>query len=294
MDSKMQVKDPLVSVMMPTFNVEGYVSQAIESVFIQTYSNWELIIVDDGSTDKTPIILAEYAKKDSRVKVYYKSHQGRGKARNSCLEYSQGEYIAVCDSDDISFPERFEKQVKFLEMNPKIGVVGAQLCSFAIDPVFDKEKLIYWPTDTLKVSHALRKGKMRVSNCAAMIRTSLFEEYGNYNEKLNRAQDYEFFRRIALQGVYLTNLTDVLVYYRQNSVPSFPYFVESETYKYYANYIQSGGDKALDTLRKSSMMALTIEYFKLKYLIMKATLPYRNWYTSVQNGHFDDSESAKP
>ena len=118
--------------------------------------------------------------------------------------------------------------------------------------------------------------------------------YGSYNEKLNRAQDYEFFRRIALQGIYLTNLTDVLVYYRQNSVPSFPYFVESETYKYYANYIQSGGDKALDTLRKSSMMALTIEYFKLKYLIMKATLPYRNWYTSVQNGHFADSESAKP
>ena len=270
MDKKVKLQAPLVSVMMPTFNVEGYVSQAIESVFNQTYSNWELIIVDDGSTDKTPSVLAEYAKKDSRVKVYYKSHQGRGKARNSCLEYSQGEYIAVCDSDDISFPERFEKQVQFLEMNPKIGAVGAQNCSFAVEPVFDKEKLIYSPTDAHKVSHALRKGKMRVPNCAAMIRTSLFKEYGNYNEKLNRAQDYEFFRRVALQGIYLTNLTDVLVYYRQNSVPSFPYFIENEIYMYYADYIQSGGDKALDTLRSSFMMSVRIESFKLKYLIFKA------------------------
>lgn len=267
----MKGKEPLVSVMMPTFNVEGYVSQAIESVFNQTYSNWELIIVDDGSTDKTPNILAEYAKKDSRVKVYYKSHGGRGKARNSCLEYSQGEYIAVCDSDDISFPERFEKQVQFLEMNPKIGVVGAQKCSFSGEPIFDKEKIIYSPTDTHKVSHALRIGKMRVPNCAAMIRTSLFKEYGNYNEKLNRCQDYEFFKRIALQGIYLTNLTEVLVFYRQNFMPSFPYFIENETYMYYADYIQSGGDKALDTLRNSFMMSLRIESFKLKYLIFKAT-----------------------
>jgi glycosyltransferase involved in cell wall biosynthesis len=271
MEKKMKLNAPLVSVMMPTFNVERYVSQAIESVFNQTYSNWELIIVDDGSTDKTPSILAEYAKKDFRVKVYYKSNQGRGKARNSCLEYSQGEYSAVCDSDDISFPERFEKQVKFLEMNPKIGAVGSQLCSFASDPVFDKEKLIYWPTDAYKVSHSLRKGKMRVSNCAAMIRMSLFKEYGNYNEQLNRAQDYEFFRRVALKGVYLTNLTDVLVFYRQNSIPNFSYFIENEIYKYYANYIQGGGDKALDALKKDFTMSLRIESFKLKYLVVKAT-----------------------
>ena len=271
MDNQVKLKAPLVSVMMPTFNVEGYVSQAIESVFNQTYSNWELIIVDDGSTDKTPSILAEYAEKDPRVKVHYKSHGGRGKARNSCLEYSQGEYIAVCDSDDISLPERFEKQVKFLEMNPKIGAVGAQLCSFAGEPVFDKEKLVYWPTDTNKVSHALRKGKMRVSNCAAMIKMSLFKEYGNYNEQLNRAQDYEFFRRVALQGTHLTNLTDVLVFYRQNSIPNFSYFIENEIYKYYANYVQSGGDKTLDTLRKNFMMSLRIESFKLKYLAVKAT-----------------------
>ena len=122
---------PLVSVIMSVYNGEKYLVQAIDSILNQTYQNFEFIIIDDCSTDNSSHILQEYAQKDSRIKIIKKEKnigiKGFIKNLNLGISIAKGKYIARMDADDISLPERFQKQVDFLENNPEITLVGAQL-----------------------------------------------------------------------------------------------------------------------------------------------------------------------
>lgn len=110
-----QMEQDLVSVIMPTYNTGKFLSASIDSVLQQTYSNLELLITDDGSTDNTPSILEDYAKKDARVKVFYLGgNQGAGPARNNSLKHAQGRFIAFCDGDDLWLPDKLKKQIAFM------------------------------------------------------------------------------------------------------------------------------------------------------------------------------------
>ncbi len=120
------VTSPKISVVMPVYNREKYVRAAIESIIGQTYTNWEFIIVDDGSTDKTLEILQEYANQDKRIKILQNGeNQGIAFSRNRGVQASSGKYIAVMDSDDISFPKRLATEVEFMESHPQVVVVGS-------------------------------------------------------------------------------------------------------------------------------------------------------------------------
>ena len=116
----------LVSVNMIAFNASKYIAESIESVICQIYTNWELIIVDDGSTDNTMSIANAFAEKDSRIKVFANGqNEGIVYSRNRAVHYSQGKYIAVLDSDDLALPERLVKQVAFLDQNVEYGAIGS-------------------------------------------------------------------------------------------------------------------------------------------------------------------------
>ena len=125
---------PLISVIMPCYNREKYIVEAIESILNQTYTNFEFIIIDDCSTDNTFEIVKEYAKKDNRIlalkkdKNYCYVH-----SLNKGIEIAKGKYIARMDDDDISLPERFEKQVEFLEKNEDIIALGTFIEIFSDD-----------------------------------------------------------------------------------------------------------------------------------------------------------------
>lgn len=108
----------LVSIIMPSYNTAKYISAAIESILNQTYENWELIIVDDCSTDNTDEILTEYAKKDSRIR-YYKNEKNSGAAvaRNRALRQAKGKWVAFLDSDDLWEKDKLEKQICFMKKN---------------------------------------------------------------------------------------------------------------------------------------------------------------------------------
>lgn len=106
---------PLVSVVMPSWNREAYLAEAINSILGQTYKNIELIIVDDGSTDDSKFLYDYFMKKDSRVKVIYQENKGISGARNTGIKAAKGKYIAVADSDDVSNPNRIEKSVKAIK-----------------------------------------------------------------------------------------------------------------------------------------------------------------------------------
>ncbi|MCP2026422.1 glycosyltransferase involved in cell wall biosynthesis [Flavobacterium sp. HSC-32F16] len=108
----------LVSILTPTYNTEKFIRQTIESVQSQTYQNWEMILVDDASTDQTALVIEEFAKYDNRIKLFKLSeNRGNGFARNTALEKASGKYITYLDADDLWFAEKLEKQIRFLKTN---------------------------------------------------------------------------------------------------------------------------------------------------------------------------------
>jgi len=116
---------PTVSVIMTAYNEEAFIKEAIKSILAQTFSDWELIVVDDGSTDRTAEIALAYAAADPRVRVICRPHEGRAHALNVGLEMARGRYIAIFDADDLALPTRLETQVRYLDEHIGIGVVGS-------------------------------------------------------------------------------------------------------------------------------------------------------------------------
>lgn len=106
----------LVSILIPTYNTEKFIRATLQSVQNQSYSNWEIILVDDASTDQTVSIIEEFAQNDNRIKLFkLEKNSGNGFARNIALEKASGKYIAYLDADDLWFPEKLEKQIRFLK-----------------------------------------------------------------------------------------------------------------------------------------------------------------------------------
>src|SRR4030042_5588162 len=124
MDFKVVAKNTSISVVMPVYNCAKYVREAIESILNQTYRDFELIIINDGSTDTTCEILNEYAKKDSRIVLIHQPNSGIVVALNRGLNDAKGEWIFRMDGDDISLSHRFEAQIKTIETNPALVLLG--------------------------------------------------------------------------------------------------------------------------------------------------------------------------
>jgi glycosyltransferase involved in cell wall biosynthesis len=212
-DNDLTEKRPAVSAIMPTYNVERHVREALDSVLRQTWQDWELIIVDDGSSDDTPKILEDYASRDSRIHLYLMGHCGRGKARNACLERSRGKYIAICDSDDIFHRERFALQVAFLESNPKFGVVSANYLFFSDDLPLSAQYV--FPDDPERISAFFEKGKMGACHPVSMFRKELLDSAGPYCPELLMAEDLDLFLRFN-EITRFYKLPEILLHYRCN------------------------------------------------------------------------------
>jgi glycosyltransferase involved in cell wall biosynthesis len=121
---------PLVSIVTPAYNGENYLDETIRSVVAQTYPNWELIIVDDGSKDRTAEIVKAWAAKDARIQYVYQENQRMASARNNGIKHAKGKYVAFLDHDNIFLPKKLELQVAHLEAHPEIGVSYAKIFHF--------------------------------------------------------------------------------------------------------------------------------------------------------------------
>ncbi|HEV7332022.1 MAG TPA: glycosyltransferase [Flavisolibacter sp.] len=117
-------EQPLVSVLITVYNDENHIAQAIESIQQQTYQHFEIVVVDDGSTDGTAHILTVFAGEDARIRVIRQPNGGTANAANNGIQFCKGKYIARLDSDDISYPNRLQEEVNFLEAHPEVGLVG--------------------------------------------------------------------------------------------------------------------------------------------------------------------------
>lgn len=198
--------DELVSVVMSTYNDEKYIKEAINSILYQTYDNFEFIIIDDASTDKTSDILNSMT--DSRIKVIRNvKNQGLTKNLNIALRNANGKYIARMDADDISLPTRFEKQLKVLRNSDYI-LVGSPIQTFGGGQGY------YFPaTEDREIRTRLLMNTVLphptiMFDRDVMDKTGLF-----YNDHYPNAQDYDFLFRIA-QHYKMTCMDEVLLFYR--------------------------------------------------------------------------------
>lgn len=204
---------PKISVLMPAYNVEKYIGEAIESILNQTFTDFEFIIIDDCSTDKTWDIIQEYSKKDKRIvavknDVNLKLSATLNKGINIC----KATYIARMDSDDWSYPYRLEKQYKIIRQDPEIGILGGvmEVCD---DKLHTLNIRRYNITDTEIRKHLFRYSPF----CHATIiyRKDVVEYAGGYNVNLYDAEDYDLYFRIGKIAKF-RNSNDILYKMRYN------------------------------------------------------------------------------
>ncbi len=202
-------RSTLVSVLMPTHDSERYIAAAIESILEQTLQAFELIVVDDGSTDGTAAILDRYRKLDSRVRVVRQENQGIPATRNKCLELATGVFFAWMDSDDISLSTRLEKQVNFMEAHQDIGVSG----TWAKTIGSATGTLARYPVDDGSLRSMLIFNPPFVNTSTIVRRVALQAAHLRFDIAYAQSQDYDLWERMA-QYTRLANLPEVLVLYR--------------------------------------------------------------------------------
>lgn len=185
---------PKVSVHIPCYNGEKYIAEALQSVLDQTFHDFEIIVVNDGSTDRTEDIIKGFC--DERIKYYYQENIGLARTRNRQLELSNGELIAFLDQDDLWFPTKLEKQIPLFEENPNVGLVYSKTIYF-------NNKSDFCQLSKTKKHHAgylfreLLKGNF-ISVQSAVIRKSVLDNLnGWFDERFNIVGDADLFLRIA-------------------------------------------------------------------------------------------------
>lgn len=205
---------PLVSVIMPVFNSEKFLDEAIQSILNQTYENFEFLIFDDGSTDNSKEIIESYAILDNRVKpLFSNTNKGYVYHLNHGIEMSEGEFIARMDSDDVALPNRFNQQLNFLKKNLNIAIVGGSSIiinesnnNIGVSIAHDNPIYLWWISFfTCPLIHP-----------SVLIRKSIIKDVGVYNINRLPAEDFDLWVRV-LQHADICNIKDPLIKYRTHS-----------------------------------------------------------------------------
>lgn len=201
---------PRVSVVLPVRNGERYVKAAVESILRQTFEDFELLLLDDGSTDRTPALLEEFSARDRRIRVLAGRHRGLVRTLNAGFEEAQGEFVARMDADDTALPTRLAAQVDALENDSGLGMVGA-----AVTVVAEDLQYLWtarYPTHDCAIRKALMSGSPFAHPVVTM-RKSAFVKAGGYRAQFAHAEDYDLWLRMA-DVSRLGNLKEPLLCYR--------------------------------------------------------------------------------
>jgi glycosyltransferase involved in cell wall biosynthesis len=200
---------PLISVIMPVFNAERFVGQAVESILQQTFDDFEFIAIDDGSTDHSLEILKKYASSDRRIKIILREHRGLVDSLNHGVDSARGDWLARMDADDIALPQRFERQLQWLEQT------GADICGSWIKLFGTADRRV------IKQPQTDEAIKMKMIFCApfthpvVIMKTDMVKQL-RYNNAWEACEDYDLWERAARAGWKMTNVPDILLLYRQH------------------------------------------------------------------------------
>lgn len=206
------VDDPLISVIMPVFNGEKYLHEAIKSILSQTFDDYEFLIINDGSIDNTRNIIESY--RDDRIRIIDNEiNQGLASSLNKGIGLSRGVYIARMDADDVSFPERFKRQIEFLQLHPEIDLLGCRAVVFR--SVVDIVGLLpFYPSHQAICARPWRG--ISLPHPTWMGRANWFRHYQYRFPEVLRAEDQELLLRAYPDSCFAC-LDEVLLGYRQGS-----------------------------------------------------------------------------
>lgn len=204
---------PEISVLMCAYNAQRYLAETVRSVLSQTFEDFELVVVDDGSTDETPRILETFAQSDPRVRVITGPNAGIPQAANVGLAACRGEFVARIDADDIAKPRRLEVQLAYMKEH---GLVACGTWHDLIDERGRLLKLLKTPVDNATIQERALKGHGSICNPTSMIRRRPFSDLGGYSEDLPVAEDLDSWLRLGEVGE-LGNVPECLAQYRLHS-----------------------------------------------------------------------------
>lgn len=204
---------PRVSVVIPTFNCERFIGRTVNSALRQTYRDFEIIVVDDGSTDGTQAMLAAYGKALHYIR---QANQGASAARNAALSGATGEYVAYLDADDLWHPDKLARQVEYLDANPSCGFVHTEVA------VIDEQDSVLYARFNQETGRTVPQGKClreilqrsHIQTLTVLERRSAFDRAGKFDLRLPVAQDYLHWIQVVLQGYEVGYLPEPLGQYR--------------------------------------------------------------------------------
>jgi glycosyltransferase involved in cell wall biosynthesis len=193
----------LISCIVPVFNGERYLAETLDSMLAQTYRPIELIVIDDGSTDRTPKVLASYG---DRLRFLRQDNAGPAVARNNGLNAARGEFVAFLDADDLWHPEKLSRQMVRFQARSELDLCIAMVQNFWIPELAEEEKRYR--------NHPLSKPVPGYLTQTLLARRSTFEKVGHFNASLHHAEKTDWFLRALERGAILELLPEVLVYRR--------------------------------------------------------------------------------
>jgi len=200
------VKSPQVAVIISVYNGQEFIAECIESILSQTFMDFELIIVDDASTDETLSVIKEYVKKDSRIRhARNEVNSERCFSRNRAVSMATADLIAVMDADDVALPDRLEKQVAFMRGHSDVAVLGGAMEGY------ENRQPFVAPSERLPVKLLFNSV---ISHPTCMFQKKAFQRVGGYDESNPLAEDYNLWVSFAREGYLLANIPDVLIRYR--------------------------------------------------------------------------------
>ena len=209
---------PRVSVLMPCYNAAATLPEALESLRRQTLSDYELIAVEDGSTDATLQLLEDQASKDARLRIIPNVHQGIIAALNAGLEACSAPYVARMDADDCAHPERLEKQAAYLEAHPEVGLVSCRVTGFPPGQVRQGFSIyLEWLNGLLSDEQIRREMFVEspLPHPSLTLRRELLHQVGGYQDH-GWAEDYDLLLRLYLAGARFAKLPEVLLEWREH------------------------------------------------------------------------------
>lgn len=201
-------KNKFISAVLPVYNSELYVAEAIESILSQTYQNFELILIDDGSTDNSLNIMQGYESQDPRVKLLSQSNCGVVTTLIRAISLAQGKYIALMNSDDISAPHRFERQLQWMDET------GAQICGSWVKTIgVRRGRVLKYPVTDSAIKIGLLFSS-QFANPSVMMESSIFDKLKYDLTFTKGAEDYDLWEKAATLGIKMANVPEILLSYR--------------------------------------------------------------------------------
>ncbi len=226
----MNLESSLVSVVMPAYNAEKYIEEAIQCILNQTYKNWELLITDDASTDQTLTIIQNYIIKDSRIK-FYKNETNIGylKTWNKLMEIAKGEFITFLDADDLCTFDRIETLYQYLQNHPTIKIVGSNINIVDVSNALVTTK--NYPVSSQEINDTLSSNNFPFCGSAVMIKKDVYQKVGGYREYFNRLawEDHDWLIRCCTM-FKAANINQYLYSYR-NTPHSVTRNIKPQDYK---------------------------------------------------------------